>query len=349
MRNAGAVHAGRVGRRRDEVVPRPDRRRLVGPAAAARGRRAHVRRARREHRLVRRRRRGSAREELVHGRGRRREGAPLADERAARDRRRLRRLPRHALIERGAPGSRRHSAAWPTCTSARGRAIPRRRSARLTARLGLAPGRTVVDLAAGTGKLTRLLVASGARVIAVEPLAEMRVCWRAAVPSAEVVDGTAESMPLAGCERRRGDGRAGVPLVRRSARRWRRSHEWCGPAARRRWCGTSAISRTRSRRASRSCCCRIAETRRTSTSGRGSPTSRRPPSFGPIEEWSCSVGRAPHARRAGGPVRVGQLRGSAARRRAAGSPGADRRGGRGARRAVRVPLPDGRLRVSPVS
>ncbi len=68
----GAVHAGRVGRRRHEVVPRPDRGVVVGPPAAPRGRCADVRRARREHRLLRRRGRGSAREELVHGRDRRR-------------------------------------------------------------------------------------------------------------------------------------------------------------------------------------------------------------------------------------------------------------------------------------
>ena len=48
-----------LGRRRLAELPRPDRGRLVGPAAAARGRRADVRRARREHRLVRRHRRGS--------------------------------------------------------------------------------------------------------------------------------------------------------------------------------------------------------------------------------------------------------------------------------------------------
>jgi SAM-dependent methyltransferase len=63
-------------------------------------------------------------------------------------------------------------------------------------RLELGPGRTVVDLAAGTGKLTRLLLPTGARVIAVEPVAEMRAALARAVPGAELVDGTAEAVPL---------------------------------------------------------------------------------------------------------------------------------------------------------
>ena len=64
----------------------------------------------------------------------------------------------------------------------------------LAARLRLERGRTVVDLAAGTGKLTRPLLATGADVIAVEPVAEMR----AALPAgAHVLDGTAEAIPLA--------------------------------------------------------------------------------------------------------------------------------------------------------
>jgi len=62
----------------------------------------------------------------------------------------------------------------------------------LVDRLGLRPGRTVVDLAAGTGKLTRLLVPSGADVIAVEPIAEMR----AKIENARVLAGTAEAIPL---------------------------------------------------------------------------------------------------------------------------------------------------------
>jgi SAM-dependent methyltransferase len=62
----------------------------------------------------------------------------------------------------------------------------------LVERLELRPGRTVVDLAAGTGKLTRLLVPSGAEVIAVEPIAEMR----AKIENARVLEGTAEAIPL---------------------------------------------------------------------------------------------------------------------------------------------------------
>ena len=54
----------------------------------------------------------------------------------------------------------------------------------------------VVDLGAGTGKLTRALVAMGHRVTAVEPLPEMLAHVRAAAPEATVVMGGAEAMPL---------------------------------------------------------------------------------------------------------------------------------------------------------
>jgi ubiquinone/menaquinone biosynthesis C-methylase UbiE len=67
----------------------------------------------------------------------------------------------------------------------------------LAKRLDLRRGRTVVDVAAGTGKLTRALVTTGARVIAVEPLAEMRRVLLKAVPEAEALEGTAEALPLA--------------------------------------------------------------------------------------------------------------------------------------------------------
>src|SRR2546423_4187356 len=67
----------------------------------------------------------------------------------------------------------------------------------LADRLSLGPGRVVVDLAAGTGKLTRLLVPTGARVLAVEPQAEMRAVLERAVPGADALEGTAEALPLA--------------------------------------------------------------------------------------------------------------------------------------------------------
>jgi SAM-dependent methyltransferase len=66
----------------------------------------------------------------------------------------------------------------------------------LVQELGLGPERTIIDLAAGTGKLTRALVATGARVIAVEPVAGMRAQLVSAVLQAEVHEGTAEAIPL---------------------------------------------------------------------------------------------------------------------------------------------------------
>jgi ubiquinone/menaquinone biosynthesis C-methylase UbiE len=62
--------------------------------------------------------------------------------------------------------------------------------------LGVGPGRRVCDLAAGTGKLTRLLIATGADVVAVEPVPGMRAELSAVLPEIEVLDGTAEAIPL---------------------------------------------------------------------------------------------------------------------------------------------------------
>lgn len=62
--------------------------------------------------------------------------------------------------------------------------------------LGIRRGRRVLDLAAGTGKLTRRLAATGADVVAVEPVAEMRARLVEAVPAAESLPGRAEAIPL---------------------------------------------------------------------------------------------------------------------------------------------------------
>ena len=83
------------------------------------------------------------------------------------------------VYERGRPGYAAEAVAW------------------VCERLGIGPGRTVLDLAAGTGKLTRDLVPGGAAVIAVEPLDEMREHLERIAPEVEALKGTAEAIPLA--------------------------------------------------------------------------------------------------------------------------------------------------------
>ena len=56
---------------------------------------------------------------------------------------------------------------------------------------------TVLDLGAGTGKLTRALVGRAGRVIAVEPGREMLAQLARAVPEADAILGAAEDIPLA--------------------------------------------------------------------------------------------------------------------------------------------------------
>jgi SAM-dependent methyltransferase len=63
-------------------------------------------------------------------------------------------------------------------------------------RLGLEPRARVLDVGAGTGKLTRGLVDLGFDVVAVEPGGPMLEQLRAAVPEAEALTGSAESVPL---------------------------------------------------------------------------------------------------------------------------------------------------------
>jgi SAM-dependent methyltransferase len=67
---------------------------------------------------------------------------------------------------------------------------------RLCEAAGIGPGRAVLDLAAGTGKLTRLLVPTGAEVVAVEPVEQMRAALARALPEATALAGTAEDLPL---------------------------------------------------------------------------------------------------------------------------------------------------------
>ena len=54
----------------------------------------------------------------------------------------------------------------------------------------------VLDLGAGTGKFTPRLLDIGAQVIAVEPVAQMRVRFSARYPEIQMLDGSAEAIPL---------------------------------------------------------------------------------------------------------------------------------------------------------
>jgi ubiquinone/menaquinone biosynthesis C-methylase UbiE len=67
----------------------------------------------------------------------------------------------------------------------------------LAEELALAPGASVLDLAAGTGKLTVQLRERGFDVLAVEPVGEMRAQLESALPGVRAVAGTAEAIPLA--------------------------------------------------------------------------------------------------------------------------------------------------------
>lgn len=62
--------------------------------------------------------------------------------------------------------------------------------------LGLGPGKTVLDLGAGTGKFTRRLVDAGADIIAADPVAEMLVELKHDLPGVETLVAQAERLPL---------------------------------------------------------------------------------------------------------------------------------------------------------
>lgn len=99
-----------------------------------------------------------------------------------------RRLPTHPV----ARGFDRAAGAYE-----RGRPdYPRPALRHLARTLRLGPGRTVVELASGTGKLTRGLRPYGATIVAVEPSAPMRAVFERVVPDVLVVAGTAEAIPL---------------------------------------------------------------------------------------------------------------------------------------------------------
>src|SRR5436190_1945908 len=75
-----------------------------------------------------------------------------------------------AAYERGRPGYPQAAIDW------------------MVGQLGITPVSTTIDLGAGTGKFSRMMRSTGARVIAIEPVAAMRVELANAVPGVQVLD-----------------------------------------------------------------------------------------------------------------------------------------------------------------
>ncbi len=132
-------------------------------------------------------------------------------------------IPRPTAGRRRRPGAGRQDAARavrllhraPRSTSGPAPATPEDSVGHLLATLAIGPGSRVLDIAAGTGKLTRALVATARHVVASEPSASMR----------EVFATIRAGHGPGGCHRRaaavrrpvvrRRHGGPGVPLVRR--------------------------------------------------------------------------------------------------------------------------------------
>jgi SAM-dependent methyltransferase len=66
----------------------------------------------------------------------------------------------------------------------------------IAAELSIPAGALVLDLGAGTGKLTRALLSEGLDVVAVEPQASLRDVLAASIGSERARDGLAEAIPL---------------------------------------------------------------------------------------------------------------------------------------------------------
>lgn len=62
--------------------------------------------------------------------------------------------------------------------------------------VGLRPGQNVIELGAGTGKFTRLLLKTGARIAAVEPVASMLDRLARDLPEVQALQGQAQRIPF---------------------------------------------------------------------------------------------------------------------------------------------------------
>ncbi len=91
---------------------------------------------------------------------------------------------------------RRHASSFGAAAAAYAEHRPDYAQAAVRWALEPAPGLRVLDLGAGTGKLTATLVAMGIDVIAVEPDAAMLSELRQALPGVRALPGRAEAIPL---------------------------------------------------------------------------------------------------------------------------------------------------------
>ena len=90
----------------------------------------------------------------------------------------------------------RHASSFGTAAAAYAEHRPDYAQAAVRWALRPAPGPRVLDLGAGTGKLTATLVAAGADVVAVEPEPSMLSELRSALPTVRALSGSAEEIPL---------------------------------------------------------------------------------------------------------------------------------------------------------
>jgi len=101
-------------------------------------------------------------------------------------------LPVGEVHELAARGFARHAQSY-----ARGRPeYPAALDEWLRDGLGLSVAHAVLDLGAGTGKLTRRLLKTGAQVWAVDPVAEMLARLRQDFPEVDARSGTADAIPM---------------------------------------------------------------------------------------------------------------------------------------------------------
>ena len=102
----------------------------------------------------------------------------------------------------------------PSTTTSCGRSTRLKRWPGSPSAFGIGRGASVVDLAAGTGRLSGRFLQLGVDVIAVEPAANMRAVLEERFPAVRAIVATAESMPFDDGAVDAGRGGQRVPSLR---------------------------------------------------------------------------------------------------------------------------------------